>query len=105
MNKKVGNKLVLALTALLLASLACQSVGGGNPSPTTEESQAEPGAGMPTPDLGSNPTEEEPASTGGVYDGRWTGTNTVDDKEILFTVENNRVTSISLNVTAHAKLG
>ncbi|MBL8062281.1 MAG: nuclear transport factor 2 family protein, partial [Anaerolineales bacterium] len=47
-------------------------------------------------------TQQEPVQTGGAYDGSWTGTNTVDDKEILFVVENNKVTSVSLNYTGEA---
>lgn len=101
MGKKVASKMFLVLTALVLASLACQSLGGGDTSSPTEESQFEPGVDA-TPVTGSDTTEEAPAETGGAYDGSWTGTNTVDDKEILFTVENNQVVSIALNYTGQA---
>lgn len=102
MRKNLKGSLILALTALVLASLACQSVGGGEPSTSTEEVPSEPIAEIPTFAVDSDPTEEEASSTGGAYDGDWTGTNTVDDKEILFTVENNQVTSVSLNYTGEA---
>lgn len=103
MNQRSSSSLAFALTVLVLASLACQGIGGADPSATGEdETQPEPAAGIPTPAIGSNPTEEAPAQTGGAYDGSWVGTNTVDGKEILFTVENNQIVSVALNYTGEA---
>lgn len=103
MRKDLRADLILALTALVLASLACQSVGGGGPSASTEEvpggGTSEPIAEIPTFSIDSEPTEEENSSTGGSYDGDWVGKNTNDDKDILFSVENNQVATMSLNYT------
>lgn len=106
MRKDLRANLILALTALVLASLACQSVGGGGPSASTEEvpggGTSEPIAEIPTFSIDSEPTEEENSSTGGVYDGEWTGTNTVDDKEVYFKVEDNQIVSVMLSYTGEA---
>lgn len=102
MNNKFSSTLFFALAALVLASLACQGVGGGGPSASTEEAPSEPIAEIPTFSIESDTTEEESSSTGGTYDGDWTGTNTVDGKDILFVVENNEVVSFNLNYTGES---
>lgn len=93
----------IALAALLLASLACKAVQGSDPTSVPEDSSSS-GQTNPfgVPSLEPAATSETPAQTGGKYDGSWTGRNTVDDKEILFKVEDNQVTSFSLNYTGEA---
>ena len=102
MNNK--RNIILAIILLLLASLACQSVSpsGSDPVSLPPETVATEEESSPILPADSSDTEEESAQTGGLYDGNWTGTNTVDDKEILFTVENNEVTSVSLNYTGES---
>ena len=102
MNKK--RSILFAVILLLLASLACQSVSpsGSDPVSLPPETVATEEESSPILPADSSDTEEESAQTGGVYDGSWVGTNTVDDKEILFTVENNEVTSVSLNYTGES---
>lgn len=104
MSGKRKNGLFLAVLALLLASLACSSVQGSPAVPTSQpEDIAVPESTEPAPPEEAAATEEViPAQTGGAYDGSWTGTNTVDDKEILFEVENNQITSVALNYTGES---
>ncbi|MBL8063224.1 MAG: hypothetical protein JNK32_09415, partial [Anaerolineales bacterium] len=86
MNNK--RNILLAVILLLLASLACQSVSPSEPASIPPESVATEEESSPLLPADSSDTEEatqqEPVQTGGAYDGSWTGTNTVDDKEILF---------------------
>jgi hypothetical protein len=102
----MGNRrkysLYLAFAALLLASLACQAMQGSEPTSAPEDSSASEQTNPVVPGLEPAATSDAPAQTGGKYDGSWTGTNTVDDKEILFKVEDNQVTSIALNYTGEA---
>lgn len=101
MNNK--RNILLAVTVLLWASLACQSLAPSEDSGSIEaETVATEEASSPLLPSDSSDTEEESAQTGGAYDGEWVGTNTVDDKEILFVVENNEVTSVSLNYTGES---
>lgn len=101
MNNK--RNILLALTILLLASLACQSLAPSEePASLPPEIAVTEEESSPLLPSDSTDTEEESAQTGGAYDGDWVGTNTVDDKEILFTVENNEVTSVSLNYTGES---
>ncbi|MBI3164858.1 MAG: nuclear transport factor 2 family protein [Anaerolineales bacterium] len=99
MSRNIRINFALSLIALAAASLACQSIGGASPSASTGEAPSNPIAEIPTLTIESDPTGEAPAQSGGIYDGNWAGTNTVDDKEILFTVEDNQVVSIALNYT------
>lgn len=100
MNNK--RNILLALTVLLLASLACQSLTPSeDPASLAPETVATEEESSPVLPSDSSATEES-VHTGGAYDGEWTGTNTVDDKEILFVVENNEVTSVSLNYTGES---
>ena len=94
--------LYLAFTALLLTSLACQALQGSTPTESSETSSASEQNNPVVPSLVPAATSEASALTGGIYDGSWTGTNTVDNKEILFTVEDNQVTSVLLNYTGEA---
>jgi hypothetical protein len=101
MNNK--RNILLAVTVLLWISLACQSLAPSEDSGSIEaETVATEEASSPLVPTESSDTEEESAQSGGAYDGEWVGTNTVDDKEILFTVENNEVTSVSLNYTGES---
>jgi hypothetical protein len=101
MNNK--RNILLALTILLLASLACQSLAPSEePASLPPEIAVTEEESSPVLPSDSTDTEDESAQTGGAYDGDWVGTNTVDDKEILFTVENNEVTSVSLNYTGES---
>jgi hypothetical protein len=102
MNNK--RNILLAITVLLWASLACQSLSpsGSDPASVPPESAATEEENSPLLPADSSTTEEAPAQTGGAYDGSWVGTNTVDDKEILFTVEDNQITSVALNYTGEA---
>lgn len=100
MNNK--RNILLAITVLLWASLACQSLSPSeDPASIPPEAVATEEESSPILPSDSSSTEE-PAQTGGVYDGSWTGTNIEDDKEIVFTVENNQVFSITLNYTGEA---
>ncbi|MBN8658163.1 MAG: nuclear transport factor 2 family protein [Anaerolineae bacterium] len=101
MNNK--RNILLAATILLLASLACQSLAPSEePASLPPEIAVTEEESSPVLPSDSTDTEEESAQTGGVYDGDWVGTNTVDDKEILFVVENNEITSVSLNYTGES---
>lgn len=102
MNNK--RNIILAVTILVLASLACQGVSpsGSDPVSLPPETAVTEEESSPIVPEDSSGSQEESAQTGGLYDGNWTGTNTVDDKEILFTVENNEVTSVSLNYTGES---
>ena len=99
MNNK--RNILLAITVLLWVSLACQSLSPSDPAGIPPETVVTE-ENNPILPSDSSDSEEEPAQSGGVYDGSWVGTNTVDDKEILFVVENNEVTSVSLNYTGEA---
>lgn len=99
MNNK--RNILLAVTVLLWASLACQSLSPSDPASLPSETVATEEASSPLLPSDTSATEES-AQSGGAYDGSWTGTNTVDDKEILFVVENNEVTSVSLNYTGES---
>lgn len=101
MNNK--RNILLAVTILLLASLACQSLAPSEePASLPPEIAVTEEESSPVLPSDSTDSEEESAQTGGAYDGDWVGTNTVDDKEILFTVENNEITSVSLNYTGES---
>lgn len=101
---KNKRNILLAVILLLLASLACQSLAPSGAEPVSEspETVATEEESSPILPSDSSDTEEESAQTGGMYDGSWVGTNTVDDKEILFTVENNEIASVSLNYTGES---
>ena len=95
--------LFLAVFGLLLATLACSSAqGSASPTSLPEENTAVPEVVEPVATEEAVATEEVQAETGGIYDGSWTGTNTVDNKEILFTVENNEIISVALNYTGES---
>ncbi|MBN8658338.1 MAG: nuclear transport factor 2 family protein [Anaerolineae bacterium] len=101
MNNK--RNILLALTVLLLASLACQSLAPSEePASLPPEIAVTEEESSPVLPSDSTDSEDESAQTGGAYDGDWVGANTVDDKEILFTVENNEITSVSLNYTGES---
>jgi hypothetical protein len=101
MNNK--RNILLALTILLLASLACQSLAPSEePASLPPEIAVTEEESSPVLPSDSTDSEDESAQTGGAYDGDWVGTNTVDDKEILFVVENNEITSVSLNYTGES---
>ncbi len=103
MKRRRNYSSYFALAALLLASLACQAVQGSDPTSVPEDPSSS-GQNNPfgVPTLEPAITSEPPVQTGGTYDGSWTGTNTVDGKDILFEVENNEVVSFSLNYTGEA---
>lgn len=102
MNNK--RNILLAIIFLLLASLACQAVSPSDSDPVSlpPETVATEEESSPILPADSSGSQEESAQTGGLYDGNWAGTNTVDDKEILFVVENNEITSVSLNYTGES---
>ena len=97
---------LVALSALVLASLACQAVQGSPSENPTEGSSATEEANpfAPATEIAVEPfaTEDVSGQGGGIYDGSWTGTNTVDGKDILFEVENDEVVSFNLNYTGEA---
>ena len=97
---------LIAFAALVLASLACQAVQGSPSENPTESSSATEEANpfAPATEIAVEPfaTEDASGQGGGIYDGNWTGTNTVDDKEILFVVENDEVVSFNLNYTGES---
>ncbi|MBK7449904.1 MAG: nuclear transport factor 2 family protein [Anaerolineales bacterium] len=100
MNNK--RNILLAVTVLVWASLACQALSPSDSAsvpPETAATEEESSSLLPSD---SSATEEEPVQNGGIYDGSWVGTNTVDNKEILFTVENNQVVSVALNYTGES---
>jgi hypothetical protein len=83
--------------------LACQSLAPSEePASLPPEIAVTEEESSPVLPSDSTDSEDESAQTGGAYDGDWVGTNTVDDKEILFVVENNEITSVSLNYTGES---
>ena len=95
------NLWMLALAVLVFASLACKAIQAPVPTGLPEEETVIPEQTTSTT-LEANSESESQAESGGEYDGSWIGTNTVDNKEILFTVQNNQVTSVLLNYTGEA---
>lgn len=99
MNNK--RNIFLAVTVLVWASLACKSLAPSEPTGLPQETQSTEDSSPILPS-DSSATEDASAQSAGLYDGEWTGTNTVDNKEILFTVENNEVVSVALNYTGES---
>ncbi|MFN8433805.1 MAG: hypothetical protein U0V18_07285 [Anaerolineales bacterium] len=101
MNNK--RNILLAVTVLVWASLACKALSPSETVDLPQETGSTEESNPLLPSDSSAPaTEEAAAQSAGLYDGSWVGTNTVDDKEILFRVENNQVVSIALNYTGES---
>lgn len=99
MNNK--RNILLAVTVLVWASLACKSLAPSEPTSLPQETQSTEDSSPILPS-DSSATEDASAQSGGLYDGEWTGTNTVDNKEILFRIENNEIVSVALNYTGES---
>ena len=101
MNNK--RNILLAVSVLVWASLACKALSPSETADLPQETASTEESNPLLPSDSSSPaTEEAAAQSAGLYDGSWVGTNTVDNKEILFRVENNQVVSIALNYTGES---
>lgn len=96
MNNK--RNILLAVTVLLWASLACQSLSPSDPDSIPPETAATE-ENSPLSPSDSSATEEAPAQSGGAFDGIWNGTNS-DDSEIVFEVTENQISSVTINYQA-----
>lgn len=101
MNNK--RNILLAVSVLVWASLACKALSPSETADLPQETASTEESNPLLPSDSSSPaTEEAAAQSAGLYDGSWVGTNTVDNKEILFRVENNEVVSVALNYTGES---